>query len=135
MNTIQLTKKLVSIPSFVEGSNNEKKLGEYIFKYLSQFSWLTVRKEYINKNRFNVIAWDKFPTKVLICDHIDTVQIQSGWKTNPFKPTVENEKIYGLGTSDSKGNIATLLSAIENVGSSKGLMYLSYVDDGVYPIY
>ena len=34
------------------------------------------------------------------------------WKTNPFKATIKNEKIYGLGACDMKGGIAGALSAI-----------------------
>jgi succinyl-diaminopimelate desuccinylase len=129
MNTIDLTKKLISIPSYVQKNVNEGKLGEFIYQYLKKFSWLSVEKQYVTPGRFNVIAKDQYPTKALVCDHIDTVQIQSGWKTDPFKSLVRKGKLYGLGASDSKSGVASLLSAIENTGPTKGLMVLFYIDE------
>lgn len=129
MNIYDLTKKLVGSPSFVYRGVDEREIGVFIFKYLQKFPWLSIEKQEIKDGRFNVIAYDKYPTKVMVCDHIDTVQPQSGWNSNPVVPTQRGTKLYGLGTSDSKGNVATLLSAIEKAGPSKGLMVLFYIDE------
>ena len=37
---------------------------------------------------------------LLLNAHIDTVRPVSGWVRNPFEPTREGERIYGLGSND-----------------------------------
>src|SRR3990167_5662653 len=120
---------LISIPSYVGKDCSEKNLGEYIFQLLSSLPWLSVRKELVEKGRFNVIAKDTESPKLLIVDHMDTVQPQSGWKTDPFKATKIEDRIYGLGATDTKGNIANIISAIKYTGPTEGVMYLFYIDE------
>ncbi|MFW6075416.1 MAG: M20 family metallopeptidase [Chloroflexota bacterium] len=51
--------------------------------------------------------------KVTIYAHMDVVPIEEGWTHDPFAAEVEDGKIYGRGTADMKGSIASLLTAIE----------------------
>jgi succinyl-diaminopimelate desuccinylase len=51
--------------------------------------------------------------KVTIYAHIDVVPIEEGWTHEPFAATVDEGRIYGRGTADMKGAIASLLTAIE----------------------
>lgn len=50
---------------------------------------------------------------VTIYAHIDVVPIEEGWSHDPFGAEYEDGKIYGRGTADMKGSIASLLTAIE----------------------
>jgi succinyl-diaminopimelate desuccinylase len=50
---------------------------------------------------------------ITIYAHIDVVPIEEGWTHEPFAATVEEGRIYGRGTADMKGAIASLLTAIE----------------------
>lgn len=50
---------------------------------------------------------------VTIYAHMDVVPIEEGWKHDPFGAEFEDGKIYGRGTADMKGAIASLLTAIE----------------------
>ncbi len=52
-------------------------------------------------------------TPVTIYAHMDVVPIEEGWKHDPFGAELDNGKIYGRGTADMKGAIASLLTAIE----------------------
>jgi succinyl-diaminopimelate desuccinylase len=45
--------------------------------------------------------------------HIDVVEVGSGWTTDPFAATVKDGKIYGRGTCDMKGGIASAVIACE----------------------
>ena len=51
--------------------------------------------------------------------HTDTVEFIGDWKYDPFKLTKEDNKLYGLGTCDMKGGIASILSAIEKLDKTK----------------
>lgn len=50
---------------------------------------------------------------VSIYAHMDVVPIEEGWTTDPFVATLRDGCIYGRGTADMKGAIASLLVAFE----------------------
>lgn len=129
MKTLNLTKKLVSIPSYVGKDSNEIKIAEFIAKYCKSFGWLKLIKQSVTDGRFNLILKDKYPTRILFCAHLDTVEPRSGWTTNPFEPIQKNGSLCGLGSSDMKGSTASLLSALQSFKETKGLMVLFYIDE------
>ncbi len=45
--------------------------------------------------------------------HIDTVPVGEGWTVDPFGGEVRDGLVYGRGTADMKGSIASLLLALE----------------------
>lgn len=53
--------------------------------------------------------------KRVINAHIDTVPANAGWSRDPWMPHVENGRLYGLGSADTKGAIAATLVALEGV--------------------
>jgi succinyl-diaminopimelate desuccinylase len=53
------------------------------------------------------------PEAVTIYAHMDVVPIEEGWKHDPFSGEIDNGRIYGRGTSDMKGTIASLLTALD----------------------
>lgn len=70
---------------------------------------------------------------VLINDHMDTVGT-AGMEIDPFDPQVRDGRIYGRGTSDTKGNLVMGLVAVQalldNAGGLDGrLVYESVVDE------
>jgi succinyl-diaminopimelate desuccinylase len=129
MDIVELIQKLISIPSFVDQKTDERKIGEYLYGYLKQFKWLKVEKQPVISGRFNVIAKDKYPTRLLICGHMDTIQPSTGWQTNPVSSTVKNGKIYGLGATDMKSGLGVILSTLNGLKQTKGLMMLFYIDE------
>lgn len=44
--------------------------------------------------------------------HYDVVSPGEGWETPPFKPVVRDDLVYGRGSTDMKGGIAAVLSAM-----------------------
>jgi succinyl-diaminopimelate desuccinylase len=44
--------------------------------------------------------------------HLDTVPAGRGWTKNPWNPIVEDGKLYGLGVSDMKGGIASIIGVL-----------------------
>ena len=61
----------------------------------------------------NVVAWPKNQKgkQFAMFSHIDTHSIEEGWTTDPFEPTIIDNKLYGLGTSDDKAGVAAMLVA------------------------
>ncbi|MEM0062937.1 MAG: M20 family metallopeptidase [Ignisphaera sp.] len=47
--------------------------------------------------------------------HYDVVPAGSGWTRKPFDPVVEGGKLYGRGSTDMKGGIASFLVALKSV--------------------
>lgn len=51
--------------------------------------------------------------KTIINVHVDTVPVNTGWTRDPFRATIEDGRLYGLGSADTKGAIAAALIALE----------------------
>lgn len=65
------------------------------------------------------------PKIIAIDGHIDTVDVgeRANWNTDPFKPVLKDGVIYGRGTSDMKGGVASSIYAgaiLKKVGVPKG---------------
>ena len=66
------------------------------------------------KERPNVIGYlgNKSTDKSLMMPaHMDVVPAGDGWDTDPYEVTLKDEKLYGRGTSDNKGQLASILVA------------------------
>jgi len=61
----------------------------------------------------NIVGWpeNNMNKTSAIFSHIDTHTEDSGWETDPYKPIIKNNRMYGLGTSDDKGGVAAMLIA------------------------
>lgn len=125
MDTLKLTRKLVSIPYYLGKNCDEQKIGQFIFDYLTKNTCLTVIKEQVENGRFNVIATDNSPAKILFCGHIDTVEPKGKFEES----YVANSNLYGLGSSDMKCTLACMLSTAKKIEKTKGIMWLFYVDE------
>lgn len=107
MKTLQLLKKLISIPSDFP---NEKKIGDYLFGYLKSLGF-SVQKIETEKNRYNLVATFGKGKKTLgFYGHIDTVSPESDQK-NPYDISIKGNVAKGLGVQDMKGAIAAILQA------------------------
>lgn len=105
-NAIKLLCELVKIPSH---SREEKEVADFFQAHVEKMGF--------EANRFNNNVWikgSKFseskPT-LLLNAHLDTVKPVSGWTYDPYTPTVEGDRIYGLGTNDDGASLVSLLYA------------------------
>lgn len=112
MNEIELTKKLISIPSYVDKTTDESLVIKYLYKYLKdnlKIAEISLQK--VEGKRSNIIVKKGSP-KLLVVGHIDTVQKREGWSTDPLIPIEKDKKLFGLGANDMKGSLATFLTAL-----------------------
>src|SRR5580692_2719107 len=107
MNLFELTRALVDIESV---TNNEEAVGSFLLGLLSDLTARTggsVERCPVEANRFNVFAHWGVPL-VTLSTHMDTVP--------PFFPSREDpEFIWGRGSTDAKGIIASMIVAAEKL--------------------
>ncbi len=100
MDVIQLTRRLIDIPSVTE---SEIAIAEFITGRLAADGFCVQRQE-LGGGRANIFASAGGPTNVILCSHMDTVP--------PFFPCREDaEYLFGRGACDTKGCIAAMISA------------------------
>ncbi|WP_439181680.1 M20 family metallo-hydrolase [Carboxylicivirga taeanensis] len=103
---IELLKQLIAIPSF---SHEEGEAATVMFNYLKAQGLA------VNRQGNNVWCWAKEaeatkPT-VLLNSHLDTVKPSPKWSYDPFKATLEGDKLTGLGSNDAGGPLVALMAA------------------------
>jgi len=102
---VELLQQLIAIPSF---SKEEDRTADVIGLFLQKHGVNTYRK--LN----NLWAWNRYfdPTRptILLNSHHDTVKPNSGYTRDPFAATVEDGKLYGLGSNDAGGCLVSLIA-------------------------
>lgn len=81
----------------------------------------------ITDKKSNIIVCFGKPTLMINC-HMDTVTPSGDWDRLPTQLFEENGLLYGLGTTDTKGNIYMVLKAVEKT-QPKNLMLLFSIDE------
>jgi len=129
---INLLKKLISIPSFVDEKNNEKLMANFIIDFFkNNLSWFDIKKQKIINNRFNLIISDGYKPNLIFLCHLDTVKPTDNIK-KMLTPKITSKKIYGLGACDMKGGISSLLAALKEKNKTKGVTVIFDCDEEYY---
>lgn len=120
---IKLTRDLIRIDSQNPGAD-EFKIARFIKGYLNKIKVRSKIYEF-KKNRSNIIA--VLPGKdkkrsLLITPHLDTVPRGLNWHFNPFGGQTHKGRIYGLGATDCKCNIAASLEALNSIVEDKAVL-------------
>jgi succinyl-diaminopimelate desuccinylase len=118
-----LTQQLVKIPS-VNPPGNEKQVAEFIASWFDKrgFDLKTIesvkgRPNLEVKLDFPRVKGAKTKRKILILNgHMDVVpQGSFGWSHHPFGADMQKGRIYGRGSADMKGGVASMMIAIEEI--------------------
>ena len=103
---IELLKRLIATPSL---SRQETDAADLIVSFFESKGFRT------NRKGNNVWLWagekDGSKPTLLLNSHIDTVKPSAQWTYKPFEPTLENDKLYGLGSNDAGAPLVSLISA------------------------
>ncbi|MCX5708618.1 MAG: M20 family metallopeptidase [Candidatus Omnitrophica bacterium] len=117
---IKLTQDLIRIDS-QNPNGNEYEIARWVKTYLGRIG-IPARLYEFRPKRTNVVATmagqDKTKS-LLITPHLDTVPAGSAWKFDPFAGKIKGAKMYGLGATDCKGNLACALEVINSLVEEK----------------
>ncbi len=116
----RLIRKLISIDS-QNPPGNESGIARFVKKYLEAFGIKSKLIEF-SKNRPNLVAVVKGKNKkrsILITPHLDTVPAGRGWKFAPLSGKIHKGRVYGLGATDCKGNLASAIEALCSLAEDK----------------
>ncbi len=111
MNILEILNELIAIDT-TNPPGNEKYIVEYIKNFFKDKAKL-IEIEHGNNRSSLIVRFEGKQKKTLsIVGHIDTVPIgnASDWKYHPFEAKVENDYIYGRGTSDMKSGVSCMIS-------------------------
>ncbi|MDR1682894.1 MAG: M20 family metallo-hydrolase [Candidatus Symbiothrix sp.] len=114
MNYEQLLGRLIAFPSF---SREENAAADYLQTFLQEKGLNPYRKG----NNVWLLSphWDEQKPSILLNSHIDTVKPVAGWTKDPFKPTKENGRLYGLGSNDAGASLVTLLQTFLHLSETR----------------
>ena len=101
---LDLLMQLIATPST---SRHEGAAADLLLQFM-QKRGLTVQRE---ANNLWTLApgYDSTRPTLLLNAHIDTVKAVSAWTRDPFIPTLEGDRLYGLGTNDDGASLTALL--------------------------
>lgn len=117
---IELLKGMVAIPSF---SREEGPVVDFIQGWMHSHGLEPARKG-------NNLWLDADPGSdkpvLLLNAHIDTVKPAGGYTRDPFTPTEEDGRIWGLGTNDDGASVVALLGAYLELSQKPQPYHLIY---------
>jgi len=117
-DSIELLKKLIATPSF---SREENKTAAILENFLLDHGIKPTRKG--NNVWAAARSFDPKRPTLLLNSHHDTVKPNPGYKRDPFTSTVEDGKLYGLGSTDAGGAAVSLLGAFLSLQDQTDLAY------------
>ena len=138
--TINLLRELIAIdsvnPSLVPGAHGENEIAAQIAAILMT-NGMDVEIQEVTPGRSNVIGSLEGREKgrsLMFCGHMDTVGVVG--MNAPFDPVMSNGRIYGRGSQDMKGGLASMVGAAvylaKNGGLARGRLTLAAVIDEEY---
>ena len=112
-NTLIILSDLIAFKT-ISGENNNPLIDycDSLLKKLGASSFRTFDDEKKRVNLFATLKAKKPNNKkpIILSGHTDVVPVSKNWKTDPFKATIVEDKLYGRGSCDMKGFIACTLA-------------------------
>lgn len=115
---LSLLKQLIATPSY---SKEEDQTAGIIEDFLRKNEVKYIRTD--NNVWARNLHFDSSLPTILLNSHHDTVRPNSGYTRDPFMPSVENGRLYGLGSNDAGGALVSLLATFLHFYSLQNLRY------------
>ena len=103
-DAVELLKALIAIPRI---SRNEAIASNLLEEWMTNWG-LNPKRE---ANNLWAVAdnYNEAKPTLLLNAHIDTVKPVQTWTRNPHQPSIEDDRLYGLGSNDCGGGLVTLM--------------------------
>ena len=128
LEAVELLKRLISTPSI---SRDETAAANILSDFIEKSNLPYQR---IGNNLLVQGALDSQKPTLLLNAHIDTVKPVSTWTRDPFTPTIEGDRLYGLGSNDCGGGLVGLLQAfriLQGTTTKYNLVFLASCEEEV----
>ena len=102
-DAVELLMQLIKTPSV---SRDEAAAADILVDFIGKWGMPCQR---IGNNVLIQEEMDPQKPTMLLNAHIDTVKPVSTWTRDPFTPTIEGDRLYGLGANDCGGGLVSLL--------------------------
>ena len=117
MNTpqaIDLLKRLIATPSV---SRDEAAAADLMQAEFERWGFVPKRKG----DNVWAEAWpyDEAKPTILLDAHIDTVKPSAAWVRDPFTPSVEGDRLYGLGSNDTGASVVAMFATFLRLSKSE----------------
>ena len=126
---VEMLKELIATPSV---SRDEQRAADIIVRYMQQYGMEYQRE---GNNVWTIApSYDANRPTLLLNAHIDTVKPAATWTRDPFEPTIEGDRLYGLGSNDCGGGLVSLLQVfriLQGKALSYNLVYLASAEEEV----
>ena len=111
---IELLKRLIATPSL---SRDESAAADIVEAQMVEMGFKPQRKG----NNVWAEAWkhDESKPTILLDAHIDTVRPNAQWVRDPFTPTVEGDRLYGLGSNDTGGSLVAMMTVFSQLAATE----------------
>lgn len=103
-DAVELLKRLIATPSL---SRDEARTAELIAGYLAEHG--AVPERLANNVWVRSEGFDPARPTLLLNSHHDTVRPAASYTRDPFVPTVEGDRLYGLGSNDAGASAVCLI--------------------------
>ena len=110
LEAVELLGQMVERPSV---SRDEKEAADLIERFMESRTMAPRRSG--NNLWCAAPQYDGKKPTLLLNAHIDTVKPAASWTRDPFTPTREGDRIYGLGTNDDGASVVSLLQAFRTL--------------------
>lgn len=115
---ISLLQRLIATPSL---SGEESGTADILAAELTA-QGVAVRRHYNNIYALSQ-GFDASKPTLMLNSHQDTVKPSQAYTRNPFEPTIEDGRIYGLGSNDAGASLVSLLTTFCNNYDTSALPY------------
>lgn len=129
MEQLELLKRLIATPSL---TRSEQEVSAILKADMESHGY---KPECIGLNLLCYgHSYDPAKPTILLNGHMDTVKPVAGWIKDPFTPTIEEGRLYGLGSNDDGAGLVSLLYTfyiLDSKPQSYNPLFLATVEEEV----
>ena len=126
-NIVDNACKLISFPTYHGNDGAFKELFDYVKTQMADFFVKDIIVNYNNHDNHNLLISNVEGNEfdVIFSGHVDVV------KNDNYKAKIVNNKLYGRGAIDMKGQVAVMMEILKNAKTSKRIALLLTSDEEI----